>query len=58
VGYVLDLAGGNSVLGWALAFGDLAPVTLAGLFILRRLGTRGRQPATSSALGDLRVVDR
>ena len=38
VGLALDLAGGDSVLGWGLAFGHLAPVTLIGLFILRRLG--------------------
>ena len=38
VGLALDLAGGDSVLGWGLAFGHLAPITLIGLFILRRLG--------------------
>jgi MFS family permease len=38
VGWFLDLAGGDSVLGWALAFGHLAVVTLAGLVVLRRLG--------------------
>lgn len=37
VGIVLDLAGGNTTLGWGLAFGHLALVTLAGLFVLRRL---------------------
>jgi len=37
VGIVLDLAGGNSVLGWGLAFAHLALVTLAGLLVLRRL---------------------
>jgi MFS family permease len=38
VGFVLDLAGGDSVRGWGLAFGHLAIITLIGLFILRRLG--------------------
>jgi MFS family permease len=38
VGWFLDLAGGDDVLGWGLAFGHLAVVTLAGLAILRRLG--------------------
>ena len=38
VGWFLDLAGGDGVLGWKLAFGHLAAVTLAGLVVLRRLG--------------------
>lgn len=38
VGLVLDLAGGDSVRGWGLAFGHLAIITLIGLFILRWLG--------------------
>jgi MFS family permease len=38
VGVVLDLAGGDGVWGWGLGFGHLAAVTLAGLFVLRRLG--------------------
>lgn len=38
VGLVLDAAGGDSVLGWGLAFGHLAVITLAGLWIVRRLG--------------------
>jgi MFS family permease len=37
VGWFLDLAGGDDVLGWGLAFGHLAVVTLAGLVVLRRL---------------------
>jgi MFS family permease len=41
VGWVLDLAGGDGVLGWGLAFGHLAVVTLAGLFVVRRLGRAG-----------------
>jgi MFS family permease len=36
VGLMLDL-GGEGALGWGLAFGHLAVVTLAGLFVLRRL---------------------
>jgi len=38
VGFFLDFAGGDGVLGWGIGFGHLAVVTLAGLFILRRLG--------------------
>ena len=38
VGLILDLAGGDGVLGWGLAFGHLAIVTLAGLVVLRWLG--------------------
>lgn len=38
VGLALDLAGGDGVLGWGLAFGHLAVVTLTGLAILRKLG--------------------
>ena len=38
VGFALDLAGSNVELGWGLGFGHLALVTLAGLFVLRRLG--------------------
>ena len=40
VGLALDLAGGGPA-GWALGFGHLAVVTLAGLFVLRRLGRVG-----------------
>ena len=39
VGLALDLAG-ETALGWGIAFGHLALVTLTGLAILRRLGTR------------------
>jgi len=38
VGLTLDLAGHDSAWGWALAFGHTAPATLAGLWLLRRLG--------------------
>jgi MFS family permease len=41
VGWVLDLAGGDGVLGWGLAFGHLAVITLAGLVVVRRLGRAG-----------------
>jgi len=41
VGFFLDLMGGDGVLGWGLAFGHLAGVTLAGLAVLRRLGRAG-----------------
>jgi MFS family permease len=36
VGLALDLAGGDSVPGWGIAFGHIAVVTLAGLLVLRR----------------------
>lgn len=44
VGLALDLGGGDGVLGWGLAFGHLAVVTLAGLTVLRRLGRVGAEP--------------
>jgi MFS family permease len=37
VGFILDLAGGDSVIGWGLGFGHLAVVTLGGLIVLRWL---------------------
>ena len=40
VGLALDLAGGDGTLGWGLAFGHLAVVTLTGLLLLRRLDRR------------------
>jgi hypothetical protein len=46
VGWFLDFAGGDSALGWGLAFGHLAVVTLAGLVILRRLGRVAREPVS------------
>ena len=48
VGLVLDLAGENA-LGWGIAFGHLAVITLTGLVILRWLGTRRVQPAVVAA---------
>jgi MFS family permease len=47
VGLALDLVDG--VAGWGLAFGHLAIVTLTGLFILRRLGSRAELPAAAIA---------
>ncbi len=38
VGLALDLAGDDTGWGWAIAFGHTAPATLAGLWLLRRLG--------------------
>lgn len=38
VGLALDLAGDNATWGWALGFGHTALATLAGLWLLRRLG--------------------
>ena len=37
VGLALDLAGGDTALGWGLGFGHLAAVTLVGLVALRRM---------------------
>jgi MFS family permease len=45
VGLLLDLNGGDGVIGWGLAFGHLAVVTLAGLLVLRRLGRLAGEPA-------------
>jgi MFS family permease len=47
VGVILDLAGGDGVLGWGLGFGHLAIVTLAGLVAVRWLGAERtvRSPA-------------
>jgi predicted MFS family arabinose efflux permease len=39
VGLALDLTGPNALLGWGIGFGHLAVVTLAGLVVLRRLGS-------------------
>jgi MFS-type transporter involved in bile tolerance (Atg22 family) len=49
VGLALDLAGSDAW-AWVPAFGHLAVVTLAGLFILRRLGA---QRAPSPLIADL-----
>lgn len=40
VGLALDLAGRDTVMGWALAFGHLAPVVLLGFVVLQRLAGR------------------
>jgi len=45
VGVVLDWCGGDSVLGWGLAFGHIALVTLAGLAVVRVLGRTTTQAA-------------
>lgn len=41
VGVALDIAGPEALLSWALAFGHIAPVTLLGLWAVRRLGRTG-----------------
>jgi MFS family permease len=46
VGFVLDLVGDDSALGWGLGFGHLALFTLVGLAVLRRVG-RSAQPRRS-----------
>jgi MFS family permease len=40
VGWVLDLAGGETALGWSLAFGHVTLVLAAGYWLHRRLGPR------------------
>jgi MFS family permease len=50
VGLALDLAG-EGALGWGLAFGHLAPITLTGLIVLNRLGKRAPQAAGAAAIG-------
>ena len=42
VGLALDLAG-ETALGWGIAFGHLALITLTGLAVLRWLGTPARR---------------
>lgn len=37
-GLMLDVAGRETTLGWALAFGHVAPFLLVGLWLVRRLG--------------------
>lgn len=44
VGLALDLAGGDSITGWGLAFGHLAIVTLGAFWLLRRLSRGGPSP--------------
>ena len=51
VGWMLDLAGGMSQLGWALAFGLVALIVVAGFWLHRRLGTAAA--AGRSRLGGL-----
>ncbi len=38
VGFALDMAGQNVVLGWGLGFGQLAMISIIGLIFVRRLG--------------------
>jgi MFS family permease len=49
VGLALDMAGRETVVGWALAFGHLAPVTLLGFWAVRRLGRVGSHPRRAGA---------
>ena len=48
VGLALDLAG-DGALGWGIAFGHLAVITLTGLAVLRRLGAPVRRAVPSVA---------
>ena len=48
VGLALDLAG-ETALGWGIAFGHLALITLTGLAVLRWLGTPTRQAVPTVA---------
>jgi hypothetical protein len=53
VGLILDLAGGDGIVGWGLGFGHLAVITLGGLAVLRRLGrpASGRKAPAPVASG-------
>lgn len=46
-GMILDALGPDTVLGWGMAFGHLAPITLAGLVLLRRFN-RASQTRTAA----------
>jgi hypothetical protein len=48
VGLILDLAGGDGVVGWGLGFGHLAFITLGGLALLRWLSRANRQAPVSA----------
>jgi len=48
-GFVLDLAGRDRLLGWGLAFGHLAVVTLLGLAVLLWFARTTRAPAPAPA---------
>jgi MFS family permease len=49
VGLILDLAGGDGVIGWGFGFGHLAVITLGGLVVLRWLSraSRAREPGAA-----------
>jgi hypothetical protein len=49
VGFVLDLVGTESALGWGLAFGHISLFTLIGLAVLRRVGRGAPVPALAAA---------
>lgn len=48
VGFVLDVAGNDSALGWGLGFGHIALLTLVGLAVLRRVGQSRPAPALAA----------
>jgi MFS family permease len=50
VGFILDLAGSDTALGWGLGFGHIALFTLIGLAVLRRVGRNA--PAAALAAAD------
>lgn len=52
VGLILDLAGGDGVIGWGVGFGHLAVITLAGLLVLRWLSRSSRPEARTSVFAD------
>jgi MFS family permease len=49
VGLVLDLAGGDGMLGWGLGFGHIAAITLTGLAVQRYLARPQPLPAQTAA---------
>ena len=48
-GMILDALGPDTVVGWGAAFGHLAPITLAGLVLLRRFNRVSRPRAAAEA---------
>jgi MFS family permease len=48
-GFVLDLAGRDTLVGWGLAFGHLAVITLLGLTVLLWFARASRAPVPAAA---------
>ena len=48
VGFALDTAGNNLILGWGLGFGQLAIISLVGLIFVRRWGNNTNRRVLAS----------